>query len=256
MTEDELLISIVKDRAIECEKNSIITHTDFWNLKKQSLAVNTLKKIKDVKWILNGGYEDAEKKMVIFLPFYIDDFNSFLKESPDSLPFVLIRADKDDFSTLSHRDYLGALMGLGIKREKIGDIIADEKGCFFFAVKSVAKYICENFTSAGKATIKAYEAKDNVSLSAGVNTQESCCFVASMRLDSVLCAIFSLSRSKASILIEKGLAFVNDEQILKPDFKMKNGDKIVLKGSGRAVIKDDSSKSKKGRIMLVVDVFK
>ncbi len=255
MTEDELLLSQIKDKITECEKNSMITSTDFLDLRKQGIAVSYLKKQSNIRWMLFGGYDGAERKVVVFLPYYVDDFESFVEADPDGMPFVIFRADKDNFSVLSHRDYLGALTGLGIKREKLGDIIVDEKGCFFFAKDSVARYINQNFTSAGKGTLKITQVKEKPDFKKNISVREMCCFVATPRLDAVVSSVYFISRSKASEYIEHGIVFVNDEQILKPDFRLKVGDKLVLKGKGRAKIKDDSSKSKKGRIALIVDLF-
>ncbi len=255
MTEDELLLSQIKDKISECDKNSMLTSTDFLDLRKQSVAVSFLKRQKGVRWELYGGYDNAERKVIVFLPFYIDDFYNFIDENPDSVPFIVFRADKDNFSSLSHRDYLGALTGIGIKREKLGDIIVDDKGCYFFAKESVASYIDQNFSSAGRGTLKISKVSEKIDFTKNVNVKEICCFVATPRLDAVVGSVFSLSRSKAVEFIERGVVFVNDEQIFKPDFRLKKGDKLVLKGKGRALIKDDSSKSKKGRTALIVDML-
>lgn len=255
MTEDELLLSQIKDKIAECDKNSMITSTDFLDLRKQGIAVSFLKKQKGVRWTLYGGYEDAERKVVVFLPFYVDDLEAFLKDSPEEEPFVTFRADKDNFSTLSHRDYLGALTGLGLRREKLGDIIVDDKGCFFFAKDSIAGFINQNFSSAGRGSLKITKVDGKPDFSKNITVREICCFVATPRLDAVVGGVYSLSRSKAVEFIDRGLVFVNDEQIMKPDFRLKAGDKLVLKGKGRARIKDDSLKSKKGRMALIVDLF-
>lgn len=255
MTEEELLLSSIDDKADACDRNSIITSTDFLDLRKQSIAVNYLKRKKGIKWLLYGGYGEAERKILVFIPFYIDNFDEYISENEEENPVRIFRADKDGFSDLSHRDYLGALTGLGIKREKLGDIIVDDKGCYFFAKPSVSNYIAENFTQAGRGTITVSEVNSLSDFHYEPNVKEKCCFVQSMRLDSVCSAVFGLSRSKASEFIEKGLVFLNDEQIFKPDCRVSAGQKVVIKGKGRAVLKDDSSKSKKGRTALIVDVF-
>lgn len=256
MTDEEALIASVKDKALECEESSVITHTDFLDLKAQSDVSTELNKMKNARCIFYGGYDMAERKAVIFLPFYVNDFFDYTKDSPELCPYVMLRAEKDSFSSLSHRDYLGALMGLGIKRQKIGDIITDEKGCYFFADRQIKDYLCQNFTSAGRGTLRTYEIHDNTELKISLNTQEKTCFVKSLRLDAVISAVFSLARSKASGFIEKGLVFVDDRQITKPDCKLKEGDKLVLRGAGKAIIRDESSNSKRGRTVLIVDVFK
>ena len=255
MNDDELLISFLDDKADECERKSVLVCTDFLDLRKQSIAVSYLKRKKGVHWLLYGGYDEAERKTVVFLPFYIYNFNEYIKDNPEDNPLRVFRADKDGFSVLSHRDYLGAITGLGIKREKTGDIIVDDKGCFFFAKPSVSNYIAENFTRAGRGTITVTQVDFINDFHYEANVKEKCCFVQSMRLDSVCSALFSISRSKASDFIEKGLVFLNDEQILKPDYHVSAGQKVVIKGLGRAVLKDDSAKSKKGRTALIADIF-
>ena len=255
MTEEQLLIAVIQDKISECSNNSVITYTDFLDLNKQSDAVAYACRQSDVKWMLYGGYDDAERKMMIFIPYYIDDLIEFLKNDPESAPWVAFRADKDNFSTLSHRDYLGALTGMGIKREKLGDIIVDSGGCSFFAKPEIASYIESEFTSAGRGTLKVRRLPCFNDFSYSKNTKEKLCFVSSLRLDSVVSAVFSLSRTKASDFIEKGFAFVNDRNVLKPDYKVKEKDKIVIKGLGRAILKDGSSKSKKGRVALTAEIF-
>lgn len=255
MTDDQLLIAVIQDKINECIDNCVLTCTDFLDLKKQSDAAAFVSRQPGVRWMLYGGYDDAERKMMIFIPYYIDDLIPFLKEDPDSAPWVVFRADKDNFSTLSHRDYLGSLTGIGIKREKLGDIIVDLRGCSFFAKPEIASYIESEFTSAGKGTLKVSRLPCFNDFSYSKNTKEKLCFVSSLRLDCVVSAVFSLSRTKASDFIEKGLTFVNDINILKPDYKVKENDKIVIKGIGRAVLKDGSSKSKKGRVALTAEIF-
>ncbi|MBQ7595685.1 MAG: hypothetical protein IJU45_03355 [Clostridia bacterium] len=255
MNDEELLLSVINDKILECENNSVITNTDFLDLRKQSIAVSYLKRKKGVRWLLWGGYENAERKIIIFLPYYVENFFDYIKTNKSDIPLVLFRADKDDFSSLSHRDYLGSILGLGIKREKIGDILVDEKGCFFFALPVISAYISSNLSKAGRGTLSISIKEDIEELNYTPNIKQKVCFIQSPRLDSVCSAVFSLSRSKASEFIEKGLVFVNDEQILKADHKLKVPDKIVIKGRGRAILKDDTGRSKKDRTALVVDVF-
>lgn len=255
MTEDEILLSQIKDKAVLCDKDSVITSTDFLDLRKQSVAVSFLKRQKGIRWELFGGYENAERKTVVFLPFYVENLSVYLSDDPESSPLTVFRADKDAFSTLSHRDYLGALTGMGIRREMLGDIVVDDEGCFFFAKNSIAPYILQNFNQAGRGSLKISKVTDFPDFNRNINLREICVFVVSPRLDAVVGGVFNLSRSKASEAIEKGIVFLNDEQIFKPDFKVKKGDKLVFKGKGRARIKDDTSKTKKGRSALIVDMF-
>ena len=243
MTDDELLYAVLDDKIRECENSNYISNTNFLDFYQQSKAIPFLNK-KHVKYVLYGGFDDSERKTAIFLPDYADE--DFIKNTDDS-PIVPVRIDKDGFSTLGHRDYLGAIMGLGIRREMLGDIITDDKGCTIVAVRSVAAYLCENLTSAGRGTVhtkiidsfKLADRTENFELKKG--------FVSSMRCDSVVSACFSLSRSDAVRHITCGDIYINGIQVLKPDSKVAFGSKVVLRGKGKILIVSDDGITKKGR---------
>ena len=92
-----------------------------------------------------GGYEDAERKMLIFLPDYLDEASLYGEDSP----CVCLRAAFFQGDSPSHRDFLGALMGAGVGRETVGDICVDKGSCDFFVTAEIAPYLLQNFTSAG-----------------------------------------------------------------------------------------------------------
>lgn len=251
MTDDELLYAVLDDKIRECENSNYISSTNFLDFYQQSKAIPFLNK-RHVKYILYGGFDDSERKTIVFLPDYADE--DFVKNTDES-PIVPIRIDKDGFSTLSHRDYLGAIMGLGIRREMLGDIIIDSKGCIVAAVRSVAAYLCENLTSAGRGTVHT-KIIDSFELSERKESFESKkCFVSSMRCDSVVAACFSLSRSDAVRHISCGDIYINGVQNLKPDSKIDFGSKVVLRGKGKVLIVSDDGTTKKGRQSFTVKKY-
>ena len=232
MTEDELFYAVLDDKIRECENNNYLSNTNFLDIYQQSKAIQYLQKF-HIKHVLYGGFEESERRIVIFLPDYADD--DFLSECGD-MPIVPLRIDKDNFSTLSHRDYLGAIMGLGIKREMLGDILIDAKGCTTAAVKSVAKYLCDNLISVGRGTVKTEE-----------KFETKRCFVSSMRADSVVSSCFSFSRSEAVRRITAGEVYINGIQITKIDYKIPFDSKVVVRGKGKVLITEDCGITKKGR---------
>lgn len=243
MTEDEILYAVLDDKARECENNNYISSTNFLDIYQQSKAIGYLNKHR-IKHMLYGGFEESERRTVIFLPDYADE--GFIREC-DDLPIVPIRIDKDNFSTLSHRDYLGAIMGLGIKREMLGDILVDDKGCTTAAVKSIAKYLCENLVSAGRGTVHTRILESFGSVKNEETFEIKRCFVSSMRADSVVSACFSFSRSEAVRRITAGEVYINGVQITKTDFKIPFSSKIVVRGKGKVLVTDDDGMTKKGR---------
>ena len=256
MTEDNLLLSFAYDRMSKCINDYIVTSTSFLDVRQQSLLLSEFAKINDAKMFLYGGYDEAERLVAVFAPYYFDcDLNEYFSENSDENPLTVIRFTKDGFSQAGHRDYLGALMGLGIKRETIGDIIVTETGADIVVLKTIAPYILSELKSAGRATLKSEEISFTEMKSLVSSVNEITINVSSMRLDNIIAACYKLSRNESSNAILSGSVYVNTVQTLKCDKKIAEGDKIVFRTKGKVVIKELSGKSKKGRNFLKVDIY-
>lgn len=260
--EDKLLLAKIRDRARQCSDNSMITSSVFLDMRERSVVASARLDSGDIRMIFYGGFEDAERTTAVFLPEYVKarDLQSlfeYFEQCPEADPIAIIEIEKDKFSpALGHRDYLGALMGLGIKREMTGDIIVSETGCKMAVLEKIAPFIVDNLGKAGRGTLKAKiisssEARDGAK---AVGTPDSFT-VSSMRLDSVIKNAFRVSRGDACEAIESGLVFVNDLECTKPDKKINGGDKVVFRRKGRIIIKDCSSVSKKGRVIVEIIRF-
>lgn len=206
------------------------------------------------RFIFWGGFEGAERVIMLSIPDYIesDDPNEIFTVYADGCPLSAVRIEKDRFSDIGHRDYLGAIMGLGLTRESVGDICVQPDGCDIVALPSAAKYIEDNLTGAGRATLKAKQIPLGEVRAPQVNIKETSITVASPRLDAVAGEIFSLSRSAAAQAIASGAVTVNDEQVLKADRRLSPKDKIVLRGKGRAILGEEFTQTKKGRVRIGV----
>lgn len=171
------------------------------------------------RFIFWGGFEEAERVVMLSVPDYIDsnDPNEIFTVYADGCPLSAVRIEKDKFSDIGHRDYLGAVMGLGLTRESVGDICVHSDGCDIIALPNAAKYIEENLTGAGRATLKAKLIPLGEVRAPQVSIKEMNITVVSPRLDAVAGEIFSLSRSAAAQAIASGAVTVNDEQVLKAD---------------------------------------
>lgn len=262
-TEDKLLISKIEDKARQCSENSMITNSDFLDMHQKSVAAGLRIPYPDVKMIFYGGFEDAERTAAVMLPDYIDAKNeeelfAHFARFPEDDPLSVIELTKDKFSpALSHRDYLGALMALGIRREMTGDIIVYENGCKMAVLSKIAPFILENLGKAGRGTLTGRilapsEARQGAK-AAGIPDSFT---VSSIRLDSVVKNAFQISRGDAAEAIESGVVFVNDLECTKPDKKISSGDKIVFRRKGRIIVEDCSSVSKKGRIIVCILRYK
>ena len=202
------------------------------------------------RFIFWGGFEGAERVVMLSVPDYIDsdDPNEIFTVYADGCPLSAVRVEKDRFSDIGHRDYLGAVMGLGLTR----DICVHSDGCDIIALPNAAKYIEDNLTDAGRATLKAKQIPLGEVRAPQVNIKETSITVASPRLDAVAGEIFSLSRSAAAQAIASGAVTVNDEQVLKADRRLSPKDKIVLRGKGRAILGEEFTQTKKGRVRIEV----
>lgn len=158
------------------------------------------------RFIFWGGFDGAERVIMLSVPDYIesDDPNEIFTVYSDECPLSAVRVEKDRFSDIGHRDYLGAVMGLGLTRESVGDICVHSDGCDIIALPNAAKYIEENLTGAGRATLKAKQIPLGEIRAPQVNIKETSITVASPRLDAVAGEIFSLSRSAAAQAIGRG----------------------------------------------------
>lgn len=191
-----------------------------------------------------GGFEDAERKMVCYLPEYLDE--SSLME--DTSPVVCLRATFYEGDTPTHRDFLGSLMGAGIAREAVGDICVGKGQCDFFVTEEIAPYLLQNFTNVGRTKFRLMQ----IPLAEASIPQPEIMVIkdtlASMRLDGVVSAGFRISRTLATQAITSGKVAVDGLPSEKPDKTVAEGCKISLRGSGKIKLEKVNGQTKKGRI--------
>lgn len=260
MNEDSVLLSYAEDRMLKSSNDYVVTFTSFLDVRQQSVLSRRFSDIDDVNAVFYGGFDTAERNILVFSPDFLglsdyDLTENYFKENPDDNPLTVLRLNKDSFSSATHRDYLGALMGLGIKREMVGDIIVNDSGADIIVVRTIATYIKTELKSVGRASVSVSEVEfselsDNIN-----NIREDVINVSSMRIDNVISACFRLSRSESANAIASGSIYVNSSQILKSDKKVNIGDKIVFRTKGKIVLKELSGVSKKGRNFLKIDVY-
>lgn len=195
-----------------------------------------------------GGYENAERKMLCWLPEYLQE--SSLMD--DDNPVVSLRATFWDGDTPSHRDFLGALMGAGIARETLGDICVGKGFCDFFVTAEIAPYILQNFTSAGRTHLHLEAIPLAQVEIAEPEVKELRDTVASLRLDSIISSGFRIGRSLAAQYICAGKAAIDGLPCEKPDKAVTEGMKISVRGLGKIRLVSVGGNTKKGRISVVI----
>lgn len=247
--EDKLMLAMLEDRRIQCSDRYMITAGNFLDMRQRTLAEKMFQSSKGARYSFYGGFEDASRVIPVFMPEYIEqDASEYFAENPEDDPLIILRASlKKGAPELSHRDYLGALMGLGIKREMTGDILVRPDGADIILMREMASYIQMHMEKAGRARLDFEEIPMSELIVPEAHVKEIVESVASMRLDNVISAVFSLSRTKAAEAIDSGIVFVNGIEIQKAEKQVKEGDKLVLRGKGKAVLKSIEGKSSKGR---------
>ena len=249
--EDKILLASAEDKFRQCLNQYRITYTNFLDLHQRSLMDALIKNLaqesSDIRCVFCGGYEDAERTLALFLPDYANE-----KDIPISV--IRIKASKGG-RKLTHRDYLGSLTGLGLKREMVGDILVTETGADIIVMDDVKDFILMNYNQAGKATLTSEILPISQLYIPEAKTQFIKDTVASLRLDNLISSAFQMSRSKAAEAIRSGIVFINNIQTEKTNAKVNEGDKLVLRGKGKAYLREVGGQTRKDRIFITLERY-
>lgn len=244
--EDRLLLAKIWDKINAGLHKNILSATCFLSPRELEMARFLFG---DLEGLYSyGGYEDAERKMLIFLPDYLDE--SSLKE--EDSPLVCLRAEFYHGDSPSHRDFLGALMGAGIGRETVGDICVGKNSCDFFVTAEIAPYILQNFTSAGRTKLHLEQIPLSEAEIPEPEVKEIKDTLASLRLDSVISSGFRIGRSLASQYVSAGKAAIDGLPCEKPDKAVSEGSKISVRGLGKIKLVSVNGRTKKDRISVTI----
>ncbi|MBQ9060248.1 MAG: RNA-binding protein [Firmicutes bacterium] len=257
MNDDALLIARLEDKAAQAADRYMITAGDFLDSHQRRIAEEMVRAGSlPAATRFYGGFEDAERSMPVFLPDYAGEED--LKDLVRVIRVSCARGGRK----LSHRDYLGSLLSLGIDRGVTGDILVrDEEselgpGADIIVETAMADFIQMNYAKAGHTWLSTEVLPiDQLHITAGKAAVQKDT-VASLRLDSVTASAFRMSRAKAAEAIRRGLVSVNSMEALKTDQALQEGDKIVLRGKGRVILSEVGGSSRKDRIRVAYQVFR
>ena len=239
--DSRLLLRKINDLINISEKQFTAVYSVFLDPAQQALVSSVSEFYGYIEFA--GGYEDAERRMcrICTSEYAVDD----------GAPIVLFTAEATmKEADISHRDVLGSLMGLGIKREMIGDILPCGSRPQFFCHSSVADFVELELKKIGRYTIQV-KRSDTAELYQP-KYQTMTINISSMRLDSVSAEAFGMSRTKAAEIIRKGLVNVNWLPREDPSFEIKSGDKISMRGKGKIEVSGTKGTSKKGRLFVEI----
>lgn len=242
MTKEEQQVEKrLTDLAETAYRRGIVTYSDFLNLNELNIFQSIRSKLSCLETESFGGYELAERQMVAFLP----DALVFCPDYPIACLEILPLQEKFA-EDLSHRDYLGAVLNLGLERSVLGDILVEEYRAYLFCREKIAEFICENLTRV-RHTPMIVRRVEKEEFHFEPKYQEITGTVASVRLDSLLSLAFGASRSSLTALIEGGRVFVNGKLITSNGYQPREGDVVSVQGMGRFLYQSRGGQSKKGR---------
>ena len=222
-------------------------YSEFLNLAEQALLRRTLN---NAPYPLDGGYDEAERKIAVFgseaeLGYPAQPPLIFLRIAPTAPKFAGI---------LTHRDFLGALMHLGIRREVLGDIVLCENSGYLICLDSIAGYIIQELHQVKHAPVSV-EMAEQLPPQLCTKPPVTEVVAASARIDAVLAAVYHLSRAESQRLLQEGRVLINGLQIYAAATSLTSGDLVSVRGTGRFQYEGPLSETRKGRLRLGVRVY-
>lgn len=250
MQKEELLLQKrMIELSVTAYQRGIVTFSDFLNLNELNILHTIPKGELYSKYATFGGIDFAERQMVAFLP----DALCYSPEYPISV-LKISPLQKKFSEPLSHRDYLGAILNLGIDRAKTGDILVEEDHAFLFVHKSLEHFLTEELRKIRHTSVIATVTDCNTfQYEPKLKTIQGT--VSSLRLDSLLTLAFSSSRSKLVAYIEGGRVFVNGKLVTSNGYQIKEQDLVSVRGLGRFRYIETTSQTKKGRYYVTLALY-
>ncbi len=235
------------DQMAMAEQRQCPTNTGFFTQEEQAEFLGILSQLSGDQFVFSGGYLGAERQICCFLPDW--------QEEVEEMPLAVLEAGVK--GEIGHRDVLGSLMGLGLSRRKIGDILIspDKRSCQLILLQETLPIVLSQWSGIGRygLTLREISLEDLVVPEQEV--KEITSTVASLRLDSVLATGFSLARSKAVSMIGSGRVLVNHKECTKADRQIQQGDTLTCRGMGKCLVTEVKGQSKKGRTILTLSRY-
>lgn len=244
--EEQQLEKHFRDLARTAYQRGIAVFSDFLNLNELNIFQSLRGEFSYLETETFGGYELAERQIAVFRPeapvFYADYPVKCLKITPLNAKFA---------EDLNHRDYLGAVLNLGIDRACLGDILVEEDAAYLFCLERMADFIRDNLIRIRHTSVYV-EQVEAENFHYEPKYKEVSGTVASVRLDKLLALAFNASRSSLTGLIEGGKVFVNGKLVTSNGYEPKEGDLISVRGMGRFRFRGTGGQSKKGREYVIL----
>ena len=241
------LIRRAEDLAARCERTSSVTATAFLT-PAERMELQNAPSLRSAAVVYSGGGTECERTCAFFLPFYLT------AEELDPSEYISAVHFRSFFGEPGHRDYLGALLALGVRREWVGDIRIRGAEAWVFCLPSVAPALLE-LEQVGRTGVKA-AAVELAAVPVPERKVRPVTFtVQSARLDAVVSGMFRLSRTSAAAQIRAGAVHLNYTECLRPDAPVAPGDVLSLRGAGKGSVTEVGGMSRKGRQFVTAELW-
>ena len=248
---EKLLISKIIDKANIAEKSYLVTNSNFLTPAEKNLIHLHLNN-KGLNYCFCGGYNGAEREVLVFSPYLISEEN---KLDWDFLKVISISYNSKFSKELNHRDYLGALLSLGIKREKIGDILIKDNECDIIILSEILDFLVYNLKKIGKTKVDIKVKPICEIIQPVINFKDIVYTVSSLRIDAIIAGAFNFSRGVASELIKSKRVFCNYVLNENISFNASEGSYISVRGYGKFKIEEILGYTKKDRIKIRIKKY-
>ncbi|MBR2240366.1 MAG: hypothetical protein IJ890_03155 [Clostridia bacterium] len=252
--EDRLLISKLIDKISSLEKTNKIQITDFVSPVELQILKDALNMINYKNYQISGGIKEAQRNIIILFPQKLEELFENNVFDYNSI-FDCIRVTNNQ-ETYEHKVYLGGIIKLGIKREKIGDIITYENGADIIVSKDVSKFLITNLTELTRFQKSKVEIINlNQITKKEQEYKEEKIIVSSIRLDNIISELAKTSRSKALDIIKQERVFINYKNETKPTKTIQLNDIITIRGIGKFIVIDLNEHTRSGKNIILLNKF-
>lgn len=248
--ENNDLLRRAEDLQNRCERSGRLCASGFLSPAEGFMLENWAKRLHGCKMLLHGGHSQCERKMAFFLPEYMSE-DQLEDELSEHICAISLKAH---FGQPGHRDYMGALLGMGIGRQWLGDIWVKGDSAVIFCQNSVERHLL-SIDKVGRYSVSASHIGLEEIEAPQRQVQSLSFSVMSLRLDAVVAGMFKLSRTEAAKQIAAGNVSLNYTQCFKCDYSLHEGDVISLRGAGKGSVTGTGGTSRKGRLFVYADVY-
>ncbi len=246
--DNEEILKRAEDLARRCDQRGTVTNTGFLT-PAERYALEHDPALRGTRVVFRGGWAGAERTMAFFLPEWME-----ADELEESGYIRAIRL-KAAFGEPGHRDYMGAILGMGVGREWVGDILVEDNTATVLCQPSVLRHLL-GIEKVGRYGVKAEEIRLEEIPVQERKTEERKFTVMSPRLDAVAAGMFHLSRTETARQIGMGTVSLNYAECLRTDAPVKEGDVLSLRGSGKGKVLEIGGSSRKGRLFVTAEIYR